>query len=219
MKSTLIALSLCIIFFFEGTSQQLKWGPTMSLGVSDIVTPLGNNVEAALLTAFSIGVSTQHALTKHLDLRTGLRYTAKGTKKDLVHWDGFVERTIGSYRYKTSYAEIPLTLNLDFGKKYGFIVSGGVYYGVALSGKEKYKRRGQPPVDRSIEFTSTYDPTNDQLQLRPSDFGGIITIGHSWEKVILDLGWNGSLSSVHPIENDDWRHNFLKFNVTYFIKG
>ena len=35
----------------------------------------------------------------------------------------------------------------------------------------------------------------------------------------VDLGWNGSLSSVHPVENDDWRHNFLKFNVTYFIKG
>ena len=219
MNNKLILASLSIFLWFEGLSQQFQWGPTVSFGVADLTSPVGDNVDVALLPSFSIGIATQHTLTKHLALRTGLRYTAKGTKKDMIYWDGFVETHVGSYRYKTSYAEIPLTLNLDFGKKHGFIVSGGVYYGIGLFGKEKIEPRNAPTISQSIKFQSTFDPNEDRLQLSPSDLGGIITIGHSWEKVIVDLGWNGSFSSVHALDDDDWKHTLLKFNITYFIPG
>lgn len=216
-----LAFILPIALTFCGYAQEFKWGVTSSLGVSDMTIPIAENMDHQLKASYGLGVLSETKLTEHLSTRIGLRYTRKGVQKNIQYWDGFRDVITSKWAFKLSYVEIPVALSLDFGKDNGFILTGGLYYGQALSGKATHRDRGEPETSQSIAFNSIYDPTEPKFQMKGSDFGYIALIGYKLDDVTLDLGVNASISTLrpekHPVNKYEWRHAIIKLNVTYFF--
>ncbi|MDN5212948.1 outer membrane beta-barrel protein [Fulvivirgaceae bacterium BMA12] len=210
-----------LILIFNGSAQEFRWGISSSLGVSEMVIPLAENMDHVLKPSYGLGVLSETKLTEHLNARIGLRYTRKGTQKNFQYWDGFRDITTGQQTFKLSFVEVPIAFSLDFGDDNGFILTGGIYYGQALSGKSVHKDSGDPETSQSIVFGSAYNPGEPGFQMKGSDFGYIALIGYKLDDVIVDLGVNASISTVrpdnHPTDKYEWRHTVLKLNVTYFF--
>ena len=209
-------------FIFRAHAQEARWGITSSLGVSDFTIPYAENIGHTLKPSYGLGVvSDFNVINHHLSARFGIRYARKGGQKDLQSWDGFRDVVVGKRTFRVSYIELPLALSVDFGKKNGFILTGGVYYGYAISGNMELQNRGGPETSQSIAFKDSFDPGENNFQMKGSDFGYIAMIGYKLDKVIIDFGVNASISTVrpdnHPVDKYEWRHTVLKMNVSYFF--
>ena len=212
---------LQLILVLNGYAQAFQWGVTASLGVSDMAIPIAENMAHDLKPAYSLGVLSENKLTEHLSARIGLRYTRKGAQKNIQYWDGYRDVTTSQWAFRLSFVEIPIALSLDFGEDNGFILTGGLYYGQALSGKTVRWDRGDPETSQSMAFNDTYDPAETRFQMKGSDFGYMALIGYKLDDVTVDIGVNASISSArpeyHPVDRYEWKHAVIKLNVTYFF--
>lgn len=212
---------ICIVIIFNGNSQEFKWGVTAGLGLSEMTIPVAESMDHVMKPSYSLGVLSEIKLTNHLSTRAGLRYTRKGTEKHIQYWDGFRDVTTSQRQFKFSFVEIPVALSVDFGKDNGFILTGGIYHSLALSGKTVRMDRGDPKTEGSITFNRTFDPSETRFQTKGSDFGFIALIGYKMDHVVVDLGINSSISTVrpdnHPVDEYEWKHTIVKLNVTYFF--
>ena len=207
----------------ESQAQSSRWGITAGFGVSDMSIPLADNMDHQLKPTYSLGVLSEISLINHLSARFGVRYTRKGGQKNMMVWDGFRDVPVSERAFRFSYIELPLALSLDFGKKDGFILTGGLYYGHAISGKATRHDRGQEKTSESVAFTNSFNPLEGKFQIKGADFGYIAMIGYKVDDVIIDFGLNSSISTLrpdnHPVDKYEWGHVIIKANVTYFLNN
>ncbi|MCG8322386.1 MAG: PorT family protein [Cytophagales bacterium] len=210
-----------ITFILNVHAQESRWGITSSLGVSEVAIPIADNQAYELKPSYGLGLVSEIQLINHLSARLGVRYTRKGGQKNIQVWDGFRDVTVSKRAFRLSLIEIPVAVSLDFGKKNGFILTGGIYYGLAFSGKAVRQDRGEPETSESIAFTDTFHPAEGRFQMKGADFGYIAMIGYKLDDVIIDLGLNASIATVrpdnHPVDEYEWKHVVVKVNVSYFF--
>ena len=93
--------------------------------------------------------------------------------------------------------------------------------GMPFQATWNFRTRGGPETSQSIAFKDSFDPGENNFQMKGSDFGYIAMIGYKLDKVIIDFGVNASISTVrpdnHPVDKYEWRHTVLKMNVSYFF--
>lgn len=166
----ILTFIVCITFILNVYAQESRWGITSSLGVSELAIPIADNQAYELKPSYGLGLVSEIQLINHLSARLGVRYTRKGGQKNIQGWDGFRDVTVSKRAFRLSLIEIPVAVSLDFGKKNGFILTGGIYYGLAFSGKAVRQDRGEPETSESIAFTDTFNPVEGRFQMKGADF-------------------------------------------------
>ncbi len=223
---------LIIIFSFfccnSYGQEKFKFGVTGGLGVSILHTYESFvHVEESRGSIFSycLGVKGEYGFLNNFLFHPEVRFSSKGLLNERSA-RGSIPHT--STTYRANYLEVPLELSVDFGKKDGFILTGGGYVAVGLFGTKTIKYDGEVNSKTPIEFSRydyyyNYVPIlpdyviyEDQLVLRPFEFGWTIGIGYRKNRVLIDLKLNQSIGSNHP-HNETMYYQTVRLGFTYFI--
>lgn len=162
MKNLRTVLVLCLLTLgVVAANAQINWGVKAGLNVSSLE---GKNSDYADYKAgFNAGVFGQYMITDAFGLESGLFYSMKGYKTDIVPLaDG------SSKTYNASYLQLPIQAIYKFevGQNLYLYPAAGIYLAYGLGGTDKY-------FDSAKEF----------------DLGLDVGVNLQFEKIIIGVGY------------------------------
>lgn len=197
MRKPLICLTplIAATLFTFAQDKPIKFGvkaglnlPTISVSGDEVDDEYSDYLTSS--TSFYVGANVDFAIGEVISLQPGLTLSGKGYQLKADE-DG------ASYTDKTNvmYLEIPVNAVASFAAGPGKVFAGvGPYYGIALSGKNKWEitEGGEIESDEEdIEFGS------EEEQMKRGDFGVNLLAGYQLTNGLnLHLGYGLGLSNL-----------------------
>lgn len=209
-----LGLVLCLIALTS--SAQLKLGISAAYDIAEFVDNGGSSQDYSIsaINGYHFGLIADNELSKKFSLITELQFAHKG---------GIIDKTSQaltgtSYTMTLNYLQLPITINYKsaISKTSKFIVGGGFYGALGLSGKEKgmdvLMNGGIATVDEKVNFTSSSSNTGN-ADVKPFDFGYTFDTGIEWKKYQFKIDYMHSFGNIRPNGNTKFA------NVTYGLSA
>jgi len=155
------------------------------------------------ISSFSAGLSAETTFDSTYSVSFGLSYFQKGGSRIKT-----IQASYGpSTTTKINYLQIPLDINYKKRlNKQGlnFLLSGGFYFAVGLSGTDKgtdYEITTQTTtIDNKVHFTTdgTYY-NNNETPIKPVDFGYHFSTGLEWKALQLRFDYSHGFTNIEPV--------------------
>ncbi len=190
-----------------------------NISFKDADTTYSNDFDARVGAHF--GIKVQYNIDEYFSIRSGFDLKARGYKrKETINVVGR-GATESTFLYKTTYLDIPLTLqvNLNPGNPTGLFIRGGAYYALAVEGNYRFKFSDDnisipPNATGNIDFGEGVD--SDQKR---TDTGIIIGGGLKVKIVEIAAVWDFGLANIAPVTTNGEiaKNRLFRLNVIVWI--
>lgn len=222
MKRTITLLSLGALLATGTNAQRIKIGPEAGLNISNHITEIDNDhINSDAKLGLKIGGILDIGFNRMVSLQPGLFYSQKGSKleyTDFVNAGNITYRETEKFDTRVNYLELPLNLQLRFGRpRTGyFFIGAGPYVAFAVGAHEEYRfdrrladgNRELIDSDRDSYDLEIGDEAGED-DIKPTDAGmnfnlGFATRGGFFMRGNLGVG----MSNLLPGGDSDYRqHN------------
>ena len=166
-------------------AQNLSFNVKGGLNMSNVY---GDIEDTKLKTGFHIGVGADYDFAPNMAFQTGLLFSAKGAKAEVVGVD---------FTANANYLQLPVhfAYKIDASPSTKVVLHAGPYFAYGIGGEAKGKESG---VSVAID---TFD--GDVGLMKRFDAGLGLGVGAEFGPILLDLGWDMGLVNVARNSGDE----------------
>lgn len=183
---------------------------------------------------YQVGVAADYGFTDKLSLQTGLMWTNKGTKFEIIEEDDDFKAELKS-TISLNYLEIPINLAYKISN---FQIHAGPYVAFGVGGKSEtessftFMGETETDTDKSdVKFKNTVEESDfdkDNVDyFRALDFGLNLGVGYMAGPVLLGATYSLGLSNTTPDADIDgynaddnvFKNRNFGISATYFFGG
>lgn len=193
--------------------QKVVFGPRVGLNISNYSLDKLPEYDLDSKVGFNVGVAVEFPIVRSFYINSGLFYTTKGAKSEIVEDSETFKTT-----FNAGYLELPVyaSYRLNLAEASQLQVNFGPYFAFGVNGKvkEEYTDSEYPEDNEKFDYDlfGVADPESDDYKagMKRFDCGLGIGLGYTWNRIYLGINYQFGL--VNIADKKEWGVGKVKNN-------
>lgn len=224
MKKSILICSILAMSTLQSFAQRIKVGPEIGVNFTKLTIddPTVDNDDLKMKAGLKIGGIVDIGFNRMVSFQPGLFYSMKGTKESYSYNVAGNSRVYVNNTYKINYLEIPMNLQLKFGRPHmgQFFIGAGPYVAFAIGGELESKSHIKDAFGNNTEYDDQdYDleignDANDD-DIKGTDAGVNLNLGFMAPRgFFLRANLGIGLANIEPGGDENYSARNLSTSLT-----